>query len=103
MDMGVPPEQEREFVDYCRGIREKATEEEMKRLRKENEKLHDLLKDVPTIQIMQKQLADLGGGLCRAFNEIDELKQKLYKLAYPQEILSDEPPTVTRAQRDVCI
>ena len=103
MDMGVPQEQEAAFEDYCRGIREKATKEEMDRLRKENEELHNLLKDVPTIQIMQKQLADLGGGLCRAFNEIDELKQKLYKLAYPQEIFSDEPPTVMRAHRNICV
>jgi len=35
MDMGVPPEQEAAFEDYCRGIREKATKEEMDRLRKE--------------------------------------------------------------------
>ena len=103
MDMGVPPEQEAAFEDYCRGIREKATEEEMERLRKENKELHNLLKDVPTIQIMQKQLADLGSGLCRVFAEIDELKQKIYKLAYPQEILSDEPPTIARAKRKVCI
>ena len=103
MDMGVPPEQEAAFEDYCRGIREKSTKEEMDRLRKENEELHNLLKDVPTIQIMQKQLADLGGGLCRAFNEIDELKQKLYKLAYPQEFFSDEPPTVMRAHRNICV
>jgi len=103
MDMGVPPEQEAEFEDYCRGIREKATKEEMERLRKENEELHNLLKDVPTIQIMQKQLADLGSGLCRVFAEMDELKQKIYKLTYPQEILSDEPPTIARAKRNVCI
>lgn len=103
MDMGVPPEQEAAFEDYCRGIREKATEEEMERLRKENEELHNLLKDVPTIQIMRKQLADLGSGLCRAFGEIDDLKQKLYMLAYPQELLLDEPPTVARTQRNVCL
>lgn len=103
MDMGVPPEQEAAFEDYCRGISEKATKEEMERLRKENEELHNLLKDVPTIQIMQKQLADLGSGLCRVFAEIDELKQKIYKLAYPQEILSDEPPIIARAKRNICI
>ena len=103
MDMGVPPEQEAAFEDYCRGIREKATKEEMERLRKENEELHNLSKDVPTIKIMQKQLADLGSGLCRVFAEIDELEQKVYKLAYPQGILSDEPPTIMRAQRNICI
>lgn len=103
MDMGVPPEQEAAFENYCRGIREKATKEEMERLRKENEELHNLLKDVPTIQIMQKQLADLGSGLCRVFGEIDDLKQKLYRFAYPQELLSDEPPTVARTQRNICI
>ncbi len=103
MDMGVPPEQEAAFEDYCRGIREKATEAEMERLRKENEELHNLLKDVPTIQIMQKQIADMGSSLCRAFAEIDELKQKLFKVAYPQEMFSDEPPTVARASRQIII
>jgi len=52
---------------------------------------------------MQKQLADMGGGLCRAFKEIDELKQKFYKFAYPQENFSDEPPTVMRAHRNICV
>ena len=103
MDMGVPPEQEAAFENYCRRIREKATKEEIERLRKENEELHNLLKDVPTIQIMQKQLADLGGGLCRAFKEIDELKQQIFKLTYPQQTFSDEPPTAFRAQRQVMV
>lgn len=103
MDMGVPPEQEAAFEDYCRGIREKAAKEETERLRKENEELHNLLKDVPAIKIMQKQIADISSGLCRVFAEIDELKQKIYRLTYPQEILSDEPPTIMRAQRNTCI
>lgn len=103
MDMGVPPEQEAEFENYCRCIREKATEAEMERLRKENEELHNLLKDVPTIQVMQKQIADMGSSLCRAFAEIDELKQKFYKLAYSQENFSDEPLTIMRAQRNICV
>ena len=103
MDMGVPPEQERAFDDYCRGIREKAQEAEMERLKKENEDLRNLLKDVPTIQIMQKQLTDMGGGLCRAFKEIDELKQQIFKLTYPQQTFSDEPPTAFRAQRQVIV
>lgn len=101
--MAYQKEQEAAFNAYCDKIREDALNAELERLRKENEKLHDFVKDIPTIQVMQKQLADLGSGLCRAFNEIADLKEKLYKVAYTQETFIDEPPTAFRASRNVIL
>ena len=99
LDMGVPEWQEKEFDNYCRMEREKSRNEQFESLKEENKKLHDLIKDIPTIQVMSKQISDLGIGLCNVYKELDELKQTIWSMKNPGNPFSDEPLTAMRAQR----